>query len=233
MVLLMGLKKHGPATVDGPPDVELHGLSDVNWVDNVVHAKVNKEAGEAEAKGEVEAQDDAYILVESDYKQKADDITAETCVDPTKIWDSLNVPNRSHEECASGFDLEDVSDELNSLEGSDGEKAEKYVDQWRANPDWNYTGMSAQLRINTNMDASKWQFYRARKTARQMIDGGVKDQYSKLREYAAEVMRMNPDTTIILKCDGSGRLLTTIGVNPNNQMYPVAYALVEAETKDT
>ncbi|KAK4841307.1 hypothetical protein QYF36_002468 [Acer negundo] len=122
MVLLMGLKKHGPATVDGPPDVELHGLSDVNWVDNVVHAKVNKEAGEAEAKGEVEAQDDAYILVESDYKQKADDITAETCVDPTKIWDSLNVPNRSHEECASGFDLEDVSDELNSLEGSDGEK---------------------------------------------------------------------------------------------------------------
>ncbi|KAK4841255.1 hypothetical protein QYF36_001612 [Acer negundo] len=59
--------------------------------------------------------------------------------------------------------------------------------------------MSAQLRINTNMDASKWQFYRARKTARQMIDGGVKDQYSKLREYAAEVMRMNPDTTIILK----------------------------------
>ncbi|KAK0588939.1 hypothetical protein LWI29_007477 [Acer saccharum] len=83
-------------------------------------------------------------------------------------------------------------------------------------------------------------------------------------------MRMNHDTTIILKCDDSGRfqrmyiclgalkqgwkqgcmpfigldgcftkgyhigqLLTTIGVDPNNQMYPVTYALVEAETKDT
>ena len=34
--------------------------------------------------------------------------------------------------------------------------AEKYVHQWRANPDWNYAGMSAQLRIYTNMDASKW-----------------------------------------------------------------------------
>ena len=148
--------------------------------------------------------------------------------------------------------------------------AEKYVDQWKANPDWNFAGMSAQLRIDTNTDASKWQFYRARKAARKMIDDGVKDQYCKLREYATEVMRMNPDTSIILKCDDSGRfqrmyiclgalkqgwkqgcrpllgldgcftkgyhigqLLTAIGVDLNNQMYPVAYALVEAETKDT
>ncbi|KAK0590542.1 hypothetical protein LWI29_028567 [Acer saccharum] len=290
-----GTKKHEPATVDRPPDVELHGPSDVNWVDTQLHARVNKEAegqgegegeaeseaqGQVEVEAEAEAQDDADILVESDYEQEADDITAETCVDPTKIWDGLNVPNRQHQECASGYDLEDVSDELNSLEGSDGEEgeqgrvrkfihrsyyefhlerdmqdptfkvgmlfgtadifrntirahavkhmrdvkfkkndqhriravckseacnwfvyaswlsdhktfqiktlctehtcamsfknkfvnskliAEKYVHQWRANPDWNYAGMSAQLRIDTNMDASKWQFYRARKTAR-------------------------------------------------------------------
>ena len=30
-----------------------------------------------------------------------------------------------------------------------------------------------------------------------------------------------------------GQLLTAIRVDSNNQMYPVAYALVEAETKDT
>ena len=109
----------------------------------MVHARVNKEAGnkdkgkqvleegqgegeaESEAQGQVEveaeaeAQDDADMLVESDYEQEADDITAETCVDPTKIWDGLNVPNRQHQECASG------SDELNSLEGSDGEEGEQ------------------------------------------------------------------------------------------------------------
>ncbi|KAI9153472.1 hypothetical protein LWI28_011841 [Acer negundo] len=329
-------ENHGPATVYGPHDVELHRPSDVNWTDNVVHVRVNKEAGnkdkgkhvleegqaECEAQGlakvevEVEVED---ILVESDYEQEADDIAAETYVDQIKIWDSLNVPNIPHEECASGSDIKDVYDELNSLDGSDGEKGEqgrvrkfihrsynefhperdmhdpefkvgmlfgtadifrkairahavkhmrdvnlkkndqhrvravckseacnwfvyaswlsdhktfriktlciehpcsmsfknkfvnskliteKYVDQWRVNLDWNYAGMSAQLRIDTIMDASNWQFYRARKTARQMIDGGVKDQYSKLREYIAEVMRMNPDTTIILKCDYSGR----------------------------
>ncbi|KAI9161699.1 hypothetical protein LWI28_019896 [Acer negundo] len=74
--------------------------------------------------------------------------------------------------------------------------------------------MLAQLRIDTNMDALKWQLYHARKAVRQMIDGGIKDPYSKLKEYAAEV-------------------LTVIGVDLNNQMYLVAYALVEAETKDT
>ncbi|KAK1582069.1 hypothetical protein Q3G72_011542 [Acer saccharum] len=110
-----GVEKHGPVTVDGPPDVELHGPSNVNWADTQLHARVNKEAGnkdkgnqvleegqgeakgEAEGEGEVEAQDDADILVESDYEQEADDIAAETCVDPTKIWDGLNVPNRQHQ----------------------------------------------------------------------------------------------------------------------------------------
>ncbi|KAK0586210.1 hypothetical protein LWI29_002814 [Acer saccharum] len=31
----------------------------------------------------------------------------------------------------------------------------------------------------------------------------------------------------------TGQLLTAIGVDPNNQMYLVAYALVESECKDT
>ncbi|KAI9184933.1 hypothetical protein LWI28_002607 [Acer negundo] len=100
-------EKHGLAIVDRPPDVELHRPSDVNWTDNVVHAKVNKEAGN------------------KDTGKQADDIAAETCVDPIKIWDSLNVPNRPHEECAPRSNLKDVSDELNSLEGSDDEEGEQ------------------------------------------------------------------------------------------------------------
>ncbi|KAK2648093.1 hypothetical protein Ddye_015582 [Dipteronia dyeriana] len=158
---------------------------------------------EGQGQGEYEAEggdkDDVDFVIESDYEQEADDIAAETCMDPTKIWDSLNVPNRPYEELrASGSEFEDVSNELCSLEGSD----EKYIDQWRVNPDWSFAGMSAQLRIDANIDASKWQFYRARHAAKGMIDGAVKEQYFKLREYAAE-------------------------------MYPVDYALVEVETKDT
>ncbi|KAK1589138.1 hypothetical protein Q3G72_030870 [Acer saccharum] len=219
-------EKHGPATIDGPPDVKEHGPSDVNQgqgegeaeSEAQGRAEVEAEAeaegqgegeaegeakGQAKGEGEAEAEDDAEILIESDYEQETDDIAAETSVNPTQIWDSLNVPNRPHDECASGSDLEDVSDELNNLERVRWVKAvcksqacnwfvyaswlndhktfqiktlctehtcamsfknkfvnsrliaEKYVDQWRANPDWNFTGMSTQLRIDTNMDASK------------------------------------------------------------------------------
>ncbi|KAK1591453.1 hypothetical protein Q3G72_008038 [Acer saccharum] len=148
-------------------------------------------------------------------RQEAEDITAETCVDPTKFWNTLQVPNIPPEECASGSNIEAGSDELRSLEGSDSEeveqglvrkfinrryhefnpkrdmqdpvfkvimvfgsanmfrkairaravkhKSEKYVGQWKANLEWNYAGMSMQLRVDTKMDASRWQFYRARK----------------------------------------------------------------------
>ena len=36
--------------------------------------------------------------------------------------------------------------------------AEKYVGQWRENPDWNFAGMAERLRSDTNVDASKWQY---------------------------------------------------------------------------
>ncbi|KAK0594585.1 hypothetical protein LWI29_037000 [Acer saccharum] len=153
--------------------------------------------------------------------------------------------------------------------------ADKYVGQWRENPEWNYPGMSQQLRTDTNVDASIWQYYRGRTRAKELIQGSIKDQYSKLWEYCAEVRRMNPGSSVILKCssedgdanpkfmrlyiclhalkkgwkegcrriiglDGcfikgyhTGQLLTAIGVDPNNQMYPIAYALVESECRDS
>ncbi|KAI9161605.1 hypothetical protein LWI28_018990 [Acer negundo] len=129
--------------------------------------------------------------------------------------------------------------------------------------------MAQQLRTDTNVDASIYQYYRARTRAKELIQGSIKDQYYKLWEYCAEVRRMNPRSSVIMKCSSeggaanpkfmrlyiclhalkkrwmegcrriirlddcfikgyhTGQLLTAIGVDPNNQMYPVAYALVE------
>ncbi|KAK3223767.1 hypothetical protein Dsin_010792 [Dipteronia sinensis] len=47
--------------------------------------------------------------------------------------------------------------------------ADKYLCQWRENPKRNFAEMSQQLRIDTNVDASIWQYYRARTKAKQMI----------------------------------------------------------------
>ena len=35
-----------------------------------------------------------------------------------------------------------------------------------------------------------------------------------------------------IKGHHQGQLLIAIGVDPNNQMYPIAYAIVESETRD-
>ncbi|KAK3230938.1 hypothetical protein Dsin_002819 [Dipteronia sinensis] len=187
-----------------------------------------------------------------------DDIAAETCVDPTKIWDSLNVPNRPYEERASRSNLEDVSDELCSLEGSDVEE-----DIFRISIMAHAVRHRRDVKFQKNDQNRVRAFYSARDAVREIIDGAVKERYSKLREYAVEVMRMNLDTTILLNCDDNGRfqrmyicpkalkqgwkygcmpllgldgcfkkgyhirqLLTAIGVDGNNQWYPIAYALL-------
>ncbi|KAK0606844.1 hypothetical protein LWI29_005126 [Acer saccharum] len=57
---------------------------------------------------------------------------------------------------------------------------EKYVGQWRANLDWNFARMAERLRTDSNVDALKWQYYRDRSAAREIIQGSIKEQYSKL-----------------------------------------------------
>ncbi|KAL0405520.1 UNVERIFIED_CONTAM: hypothetical protein Slati_3865900, partial [Sesamum latifolium] len=66
----------------------------------------------------------------------------------------------------------------------------------------------------------------------------LKEQFSKIRDYCLELMRSNPGSTVVLKLiddEGpqGGQLLTTVGVDPNNAMYPIAYAILENETKDS
>ncbi|KAL5553064.1 hypothetical protein UlMin_040465 [Ulmus minor] len=149
----------------------------------------------------------------------------------------------------------------------------KYVNQWRVNPDWNFAGFAQQLRDDYSVDASLWQYYRARKHAKKLIEGTVKEQYARIWDYCAELRRMNPGSTTQVKCslDGDipvfqriyiclaalrkgwlegcrriigldgcfikgqhrGQLLTAVGVDPNNQMYPIAYAVVETENRKT
>ncbi|XP_057432753.1 uncharacterized protein LOC130725552 [Lotus japonicus] len=106
-----------------------------------------------------------------------------------------------------------------------------------------------------------------------MIDGAEKDQYTNLRSYADELLRSNPQSTVIIKSslgangpvfermyvcfaacrlafahhcrpliglDGcflkgvyGGQLLSAVGKDGNNQMFPIAFAIVEAETRDS
>lgn len=129
---------------------------------------------------------------------------------------------------------------------------------------------------DVNLNISKYQCYRAKNMALKEIEGSSEAQYTKLWDYAEELRRSNPDSTIIMQMEegedgGRGRkfekfyvcfsalkqgfksgcrpvigvdgchlkgphggiLLSAVSVDPNNNLYPIAYAVVTGETRAT
>nr|GEV94105.1 ribonuclease H-like domain-containing protein [Tanacetum cinerariifolium] len=94
--------------------------------------------------------------------------------------------------------------------------------------------------------------FRAKQMAQDNVIGDYVNRYARLKDYALELQEHNIDTTIkidvertsgkrdLLGLDGCfmsgpylGQILTAVEVDPNNGTYPLAYAVVEAETKDS
>ncbi|KAK4394334.1 hypothetical protein Sango_1904200 [Sesamum angolense] len=123
-----------------------------------------------------------------------------------------------------------------------------------------------QLRCHISRD----QAYRAKRQALKKLEGSPEQQFTKLWDYAEELRRTNPGSTIILgvndvnrfekfyvclsalkkgflggcrpiicvdgchlKGPHKGILLTAVGVDPNNNLYPIAYSVVQKESRDT
>ncbi|KAL5573319.1 hypothetical protein UlMin_022916 [Ulmus minor] len=95
------------------------------------------------------------------------------------------------------------------------------------------------------LQVSRSQVYRAKELVVQMIEGTYAEQYALLWDYCEELRKKNPVTTEKIKVetgpnDGchtkgpfSGQLLSAVGANANNCMYPIVYSIVEQENKDT
>ncbi|XP_062089467.1 uncharacterized protein LOC133796002 [Humulus lupulus] len=90
---------------------------------------------------------------------------------------------------------------------------------------------------------SSWTFYRAKKKARKMLEGSVKEQYTILDDYCKRLLATNPSSTVKLKTDlvngrrtfqryCRGILLAAIGIDGNNSMFPIAYCVVEKENTE-
>ncbi|KAK1554926.1 hypothetical protein Q3G72_019195 [Acer saccharum] len=156
-------------------------------------------------------------LVKSDYDQEAKDIAIETCVDPTNNWESLQLLDLPHGS-GSGSDKDDGSEDLGSLDGSNGEEdAEGPVRKFikRRYHEFNPThdlqdpvfrlglefSSADMFRKAIRAHSMKYRrYYRVRSAAREMIQGSVKEQYSKLWEYDVEIQRMNPNSSVIMRC---------------------------------
>ncbi|KAH7849629.1 hypothetical protein Vadar_020628 [Vaccinium darrowii] len=76
------------------------------------------------------------------------------------------------------------------------------------------------------INVSQNQVYRAKRKALELIQGNYKEQYARLRDYCEMVRIQNPGPF-------GGQLMHVVAKDGNNQMFPLAMAVVEAETKDS
>ncbi|XP_058747460.1 uncharacterized protein LOC131620408 [Vicia villosa] len=151
--------------------------------------------------------------------------------------------------------------------------AKKFGHILRHNPDMKPAGLVAQALDRWGVKLSHDQAYRAKRRAMDMLQGAGMEQFQHLRRYAQELLKSNPNSTVVIRCadsnegpvferiyvcleackygfakfcrpligldacflkgDFGGQLMAAVGRDGNNKIMPIAYAVVEAETRDS
>ncbi|KAL6223292.1 hypothetical protein ACLB2K_006679 [Fragaria x ananassa] len=106
------------------------------------------------------------------------------------------------------------------------------------------------IKMNPNITTGKvscQQVYRTKVDALNQLELCMKEKYAKVQDYAQELRRVDPNTTVDIKCDFNNLekqlvfkrmyiclgALKEVGLDANNTTYVVAYAMVEMESKDS
>ncbi|KAL9660775.1 hypothetical protein QQ045_025593 [Rhodiola kirilowii] len=136
---------------------------------------------------------------------------------------------------------------------------EYYLDAFRKNTKWNDQAFHAHVKDDLKVNVHRMKCFRARHEALQILEGGVGEQFKILRQYCAAILKWNPGSTVVLKTNDdackreflakcrpiisldschlkghySGQIHSAVGRDGNDNMFPIAWAICEAETKDT
>ncbi|GJT65080.1 heat stress transcription factor B-4-like protein [Tanacetum coccineum] len=102
----------------------------------------------------------------------------------------------------------------------------------KANPDIPVKAVQDQLQCELEVQISMSKAFRAKAKAEIEIRRDYVLQYSMLRDYVVELQSTNPNTTVKIG-PFPGQVLVPIRLDSNNGIYPLAYALVEAESKSS
>ncbi|GJW06787.1 hypothetical protein Tco_1569210 [Tanacetum coccineum] len=117
--------------------------------------------------------------------------------------------------------------------------ADHVIKSLATNPDIPVRAVQDQMQKQFEVGVSKMKAFRAKRIASDIMTGSYREQYSLLREYAQELIGLmynkNQIQSLLQEllegCPWPGQILTAVGVDANNGIYPVAYAIVEAESK--
>ncbi|KAH7844499.1 hypothetical protein Vadar_028643 [Vaccinium darrowii] len=79
--------------------------------------------------------------------------------------------------------------------------ANKYINKLRDDPYVKVDSFKKEIRKELTVDVSKWQLYRAKKKAREVIDGDMVEQYNRLVDYLETVRVHNPHCCLKVAVD--------------------------------
>ncbi|CAI9298921.1 unnamed protein product [Lactuca saligna] len=102
--------------------------------------------------------------------------------------------------------------------------------------------MITKIRQSFRCVVSIGQCRREKHWAKELIEGKLTEHYARIWDYAQDLLRSNPGwkrgCRWVISLDGcflkgavKGELLTTIGRDANNQVYPIAWVVVDVENK--
>ncbi|XP_074374630.1 uncharacterized protein LOC141715044 [Apium graveolens] len=131
-----------------------------------------------------------------------------------------------------------------------------FGDRIRKNPQWSCKEMAETIKNELEIQVPKIKILRLRKMALEGIAGSLKQHYSRVRDFGHEVLLSNARNTVKIsttrlneedpvkfkriylcyfalksgwKAVCGGQLLSAVGRDGNNQMFPICYAVVESE----
>nr|GEV44356.1 hypothetical protein [Tanacetum cinerariifolium] len=130
--------------------------------------------------------------------------------------------------------------------------AEHLMETINANPEIPVKAVQEQMQKKFSLGISRMKAFRAKSQARSKDKRGLSVAVFIIKRLCLRVKKCNPDTTVkielgfkaclrdILGLDGAfmkgpfpGKVLTAVSVDGNNGIYPLAYAIVEAETTNS
>ncbi|GJR84051.1 hypothetical protein Tco_0154836 [Tanacetum coccineum] len=170
--------------------------------------------------------------------------------------ENSNDSDDSQDGCSShsaiNNEAKDVDKYVEVIDNDLFDSSESDEDQVEVNPEIPVKAIQDQLQKKYRLDVSKMKAFRAKSKAYAHVRGNYREQYKVLRNYCLELSHKNPGSfkrrvflelewgSIGLGLDGasherffSGQVLAAIGLDSNNGIYPVAYAIVEAKNKDS
>ncbi|XP_074300885.1 uncharacterized protein LOC141632222 [Silene latifolia] len=152
--------------------------------------------------------------------------------------------------------------------------AERYLEDWRENPTWKLSVFQKRVFRELGIEVKYGVCWLARARAKLMIFGDGADQYARVWDYVAALLKYNPGSTAIVMVDNierpppifqrmyicfkavkdgflagcrplvgvdgfhlkgayPGMCLVAVGKDGNNNIYPIAWAVVEVENGST